>query len=183
MTWIYQSVNTILSAPQWKIPPLFHAFVVLHFLQQFAEAMHFSEETVCHSNLSEATKPTTIRFCCVKYPNCSISKCFDGLIDIGYIQCISHFTMPMLSARENENYIILTCMWMGYPLQGSPRFLIHLGGYISVKVTNIVVFAHVDHGQWRYVQLKKSLKNQWELLGEIGLERRPLEARHGPTFS
>jgi len=92
--------------------------VVLHFLQQFAEAMHFSEKTVCHSNLSEGNETYTIRFRCVKYPNCSRSKCFDGLIDIGYIQCIFHFTMPMLSARENENYIILTCMWMGYPLQG-----------------------------------------------------------------
>ncbi len=31
------------------------------------------------------------------------------MVDLGYIQCISRFTMPMLSENENENYFIRAC--------------------------------------------------------------------------
>lgn len=59
----------------------------------------------------------------------------------------------------------------------TPRFLIHLGGYISVKVTKGLSLLTWTMGSGDLCPVEKSLKKQWELLGQIGLERRPLEAR------
>lgn len=128
MTWIYQSVNTILSALQWKISPPLPRLRGPAFPATTCGSDALLRRNGMSFQPQWSNETYTIRFRCVKYPNCSRNKCFDGLIDIGYIQCMSHFRRCQCSARVKMKIISSwhACGWVIHSKVSYPFRWVHL---------------------------------------------------------